>query len=322
MNFNFSNEMDAILRFIKKRWNIKAEPKEYRKYIKNYQDYQDMDTLDEKALLKAFKGHGDGGVCSPPFVTRVSLPHVAYEDKGQGRKPLRTLLGAVLGHGMLLGERIATLDPHSDLGMKMSFAEHAFFNMRYAEDPLMLKSYADELLEHLKESKKHITYEETHKKFEAIRKRILERKLHGRFKEYLKGKGEIILHNKSEGIEREYQRVLYNLTFIYSTRKLFEEAMERAGIRVKSCGEEGYDFSVSLIEGKEFPDVEPDEEPPKTETRYEVQHFDYEDGGRSWHVYDKIERCHIHTASQGFLREDKKEPVCCTRICNALNKED
>jgi hypothetical protein len=55
------------------------------------------------------------------------------------------------------------------------------------------------------------------------------------------------------------------------------------------------------------------------ENRYVVQHFDSADGGRSWHVYDTKERNHIHTATHGFLSEDKSEPECCTRICIALN---
>lgn len=54
-------------------------------------------------------------------------------------------------------------------------------------------------------------------------------------------------------------------------------------------------------------------------SRYEIQHFDSADGGRSWHVYDTIERHHIHTATHGFLSEDKSEPICCTKICAALN---
>lgn len=53
--------------------------------------------------------------------------------------------------------------------------------------------------------------------------------------------------------------------------------------------------------------------------RYQIQHFDYADGGRSWKVYDTVEHCHIHTATHGFLNEDKSEPICCTKICEALN---
>lgn len=53
--------------------------------------------------------------------------------------------------------------------------------------------------------------------------------------------------------------------------------------------------------------------------RYEIQHFDYANGGRSWHVYDTVERCHIHSATHGFLNNDKSQPICCTKICEALN---
>ena len=53
--------------------------------------------------------------------------------------------------------------------------------------------------------------------------------------------------------------------------------------------------------------------------RYEIQHFDFANGGRSWHVYDNIERYHIHTATHGFLNDDNSEPICCTKICDALN---
>lgn len=54
--------------------------------------------------------------------------------------------------------------------------------------------------------------------------------------------------------------------------------------------------------------------------RYEIQHFDYADGSRLWHVYDNIEKYYIHTATHGFLNEDKSEPICCTKICKALNQ--
>jgi hypothetical protein len=53
--------------------------------------------------------------------------------------------------------------------------------------------------------------------------------------------------------------------------------------------------------------------------RYEIQSFDFANGGRSWHVYDTIEHYHIHTATHGFLNEDHSEPICCTKICAALN---
>ena len=53
--------------------------------------------------------------------------------------------------------------------------------------------------------------------------------------------------------------------------------------------------------------------------RYEIRHFDYANGGRSWHVFDTVERYDIHTATVGHLREDKKCPSSCKVICAALN---
>lgn len=56
--------------------------------------------------------------------------------------------------------------------------------------------------------------------------------------------------------------------------------------------------------------------------RYVIQGFDNADGGKSWYVYDTVERYHIHTASHGFLKEDNSVPICCEKICNALNIVD
>lgn len=56
--------------------------------------------------------------------------------------------------------------------------------------------------------------------------------------------------------------------------------------------------------------------------RYEIQHFDYANGGRSWHVYDNIEHNYIHTATCGFLKEDKSCPESVVRICDALNRKN
>ena len=41
---------------------------------------------------------------SPSFEVRVALPHVIYDDKCQGRKPLETLVGAILGHAYVMAE--------------------------------------------------------------------------------------------------------------------------------------------------------------------------------------------------------------------------
>ncbi len=58
---------------------------------------------------------------------------------------------------------------------------------------------------------------------------------------------------------------------------------------------------------------------PKNNKRYEIQHFDYADGGRSWLVYDNVDGYHIHTATHGHLNEDNSVPESCVVICDALN---
>ena len=97
--FSFSNEIDAILKYVKKNWDVKASPKGYKAFKKGYQDYQGMEELNEATLQKKFKGHGDGSVGAPGFVVKISLPHTTYDDTNQGRRPLETLLGAILSHG-------------------------------------------------------------------------------------------------------------------------------------------------------------------------------------------------------------------------------
>lgn len=63
-------------------------------------------------------------------------------------------------------------------------------------------------------------------------------------------------------------------------------------------------------------------EDPGWPPRYVTQFIDYADGGRMWCVYDSKDRCHIHTATHGFLKSDKSEPACCTKIRKALNLLD
>jgi hypothetical protein len=125
MHFSFGKEIEAILKYLAPTWDIKAQPKGYTKYRKNHEDYQDMEELDEEALLKSFEGHDSTGTCSGSFPLRVSMPHVAQDDRGQGRRPLETLLGAVLGHGIHIGERLAAVNNMSDALQRLNYYSHA-----------------------------------------------------------------------------------------------------------------------------------------------------------------------------------------------------
>jgi hypothetical protein len=247
--FNYSKEIEAILKYLKKTWDIKATPKGYKEFRKNYNDFQGMEELDEKALQKRFKGHGDGSVCTPGFVVRISLPHVVYDNNCQGRPPLETLLGAVLAHGMILGERIAEIDEMSQANLRLSCASHCLTMASYENDPAVMAAWYQELNDHFNERKLGTHPHETAKKYELIRREIAEKKLGERFRAYLKEKGgKVILRTKAKGIEQEYWRALFNLSsIIYGGNKL-EEHMAKTGIIVKtrynkkSCAT----FTVSL----------------------------------------------------------------------------
>lgn len=123
-DFNYSDQIKALLDHIKKYWNIRATPKGYKKFCADYTDYKGQGE-DETALYEEFKGFGDGGTCSFGFPTRVSLPHVAYDDICQRRNPLNTLIGAVMAYGMAYGQRYEEVNDHSTINYRMKFAGYA-----------------------------------------------------------------------------------------------------------------------------------------------------------------------------------------------------
>ena len=54
-DIRFSDHCDALVKWLKKYWNIKVEPKgDYKKLRENYRDYEGMDELDEKEILKEY----------------------------------------------------------------------------------------------------------------------------------------------------------------------------------------------------------------------------------------------------------------------------
>ena len=241
-SFQFSKEMDAILKYLKKHWRISASPKGYKEYLKDYQDFKGIENLDEAGLLKSFDGHGDGGTSSFPFPIRVSLPHVAYDDRGQGRGTVETLLGAVLAHGIFIGMRLAVIDPLSDARCRLSHARYAYSMSQSENDPAVLEIYRMELGEYFNNN--DIDYMDIYNKYQGERRRILELKLNGKFKDYLKGKGEVTFNNKDKGIKSEYWLMLFDLHTILHEEE-FVKVLNSAGMRVDHKGR--VEFIVSLI---------------------------------------------------------------------------
>lgn len=104
-DFDFEKQVNYLLKYIKKHWNVRAVPKGYKEFCENYTDYQGMEEMDWDKIMSEFEGFEDSSAVSYPFPGKVSLPHVAYDDINQGRKPLETLFGAIFGYGMRYGMR-------------------------------------------------------------------------------------------------------------------------------------------------------------------------------------------------------------------------
>jgi len=105
----FSDTMEGIFKYIKKNWEGEIKPKGYDKFMEGYSDFDGIDEIDVKALNKEFKGYNDATAGSFGFHIKTTLPHVAYDDACQGRKPLEVLMGACLSHGMIIGEKRAQM---------------------------------------------------------------------------------------------------------------------------------------------------------------------------------------------------------------------
>jgi hypothetical protein len=103
--WDYSKSVKTLISNVKKEFPhaTKLKPQGWKKLAKNYNDYDGMDELDETNTL--FKGTNSAGATCGGFDHRTSLPQVMYDDKCQGRKPLETLIGAVLGHAYFISQK-------------------------------------------------------------------------------------------------------------------------------------------------------------------------------------------------------------------------
>ena len=99
---SFESLVSPLVKYVKKHWNTRSfKPKGYKAFIDEYEDYAGMEELD----TSDFKGLIDGTAGSYEFPVNVSLPHVAYSDRGQGRDPLTSLMSACVAYGMAVQEQ-------------------------------------------------------------------------------------------------------------------------------------------------------------------------------------------------------------------------
>lgn len=105
-DWDYESVVDNIVLQVKKDFPFasKARPKNYKTMAKDYRDYQGMAELNGKKLKQLFGGMHSGTASSHSFEIRTALPHVMYDDKCQGRKPITTLVGAMVGHAYLMNE--------------------------------------------------------------------------------------------------------------------------------------------------------------------------------------------------------------------------
>lgn len=106
-DWDYESVVDKIVLEVKKDFPFasKARPINYKNFAKDYEDYKGMSELNSQELKKLFGGMHSGTATSNSFEKRTALPHVMYDDKCQGRKPIVTLVGAMVGHAYLMNEQ-------------------------------------------------------------------------------------------------------------------------------------------------------------------------------------------------------------------------
>jgi hypothetical protein len=122
-DLNYSGDMNKLIEFLSKKWDglNHLKPKGYKKFLEDYKDYKGMEDPQLNKDEEEFDSFDDSGVSCYAFPTRVSLPHVAYEDKGQGRKPHRVLFGSLVAHGHARGEVYGKYEAYNHAASILSY---------------------------------------------------------------------------------------------------------------------------------------------------------------------------------------------------------
>ena len=104
-NWSYDRETERVLRMCLKGFQnttIKnLKPKGYDAFLEDYIDYDGMEELNERELIDDYDGMDFSALCSGEFPIIVSLPHVAYNDTNQGRKPLQVLVNAIFSQALV-----------------------------------------------------------------------------------------------------------------------------------------------------------------------------------------------------------------------------
>ena len=145
--FDFGKHADALVKYIKKYWNISAVPKGYKEFCKNYTDFDGQNEAAnmEAEMLKEFEGHDGDGSMAFSFPMTISLAHTAYDDICQGRNPLRVLIAAIFSYGMQYGMRYEQVYKNSNMNHRIDFIGHCINALQYETDKEKRKLKEEEL---------------------------------------------------------------------------------------------------------------------------------------------------------------------------------
>lgn len=110
--FDFSEKTQNLIGIISEKYSIpkNIQPKGWDNIIDDYEDYDGMEEFDHKKNNDLFKGFNSQSCGAGGFHERVSLPNTMYDEVGQGRDRLYTLIGSIYAHGLLCMEHNNSYD--------------------------------------------------------------------------------------------------------------------------------------------------------------------------------------------------------------------
>lgn len=108
-HLTYSTNVEAMVKFFKKFWDIKVRPKGFLKLRRGYSDFDGMEEYDYEPLIKAFKGFNNSTAGSMSFPEQLSVPHVVYNDVCQGRDSLESMIGAIFSYSFQCGAKYQQL---------------------------------------------------------------------------------------------------------------------------------------------------------------------------------------------------------------------
>lgn len=168
---DYSRHADILVNWIKKHWDIgEPAPKGYAEYMEDYEEFNGMEELDEKQIMKEFKGLDDSGAGNFSFPMSMSLPHIAYDDRGQGRNPLRMLVSCIFTYGIRYGQKLEAVYENSSMNYKVNHMKHCV-GMAHGDDLAEKITYE---LQHTDVARIGSNWMEVGKKWDKIREKVKE----------------------------------------------------------------------------------------------------------------------------------------------------